>query len=158
MKLTQEQLTTIVEDPKVFLNRGFNANKMIAAKRERVDDWRRLAESITVQLKPDAGGGSSGYKQSLIENAVCNIIDLENEILEEIAALTEIQREIACVVTELLEDKRYKDIIELRYLNGQSWKAIASRLYYGEDWVCRLHGAALQAIKRAAESARIKSA
>lgn len=157
MILTMEQLQSIENDPKAFLSRGLKASELIAAKRERVEDWRRLAESITVTLKPDVGGGGGGYKQSLVENAVCNIVDLENEIIVEIEGLMTIQRETACVITELLTDERYKAVVELRYLNGQSWRAIATRLYYGEDWVCRLHGAALREIKAAA-SARIKSA
>lgn len=155
MTLTVEQLKSIETDPKVFLNRGLKASELITAKRERVEDWRRLAESITAPLNDMPSGGSGPSK--LVENAVCNIIDLENEIIIEIENLMSIQRETACIITELLKDERYKAIVELRYLNGQSWRAIAARLYYGEDWVCRLHGAALREIKANA-SVRIKSA
>lgn len=155
MILTQEQLESISKDPKAFLSRSLKANELITAKRERVEDWRRLAESITVTLSDMPRGGSGPSK--IVESSACNIVDLEREIIVEIEKLMRIQQETAHVITELLTDERYKAVVELRYLNGQSWRAIATRLYYGEDWVCRLHGAALREIKVAA-SARIKSA
>lgn len=149
--LTREQLALIEEDPKTFLLQGRKAKELITAKRERIESWRLLAESITVTLKQDAGGGSSGYKQSLIENAVCNILDLETEILDEIQALVDIERVIHKAIGLLVTDDRYKAVLEMRYLNGYSWRAIGTKLYYGEDWVCRLHGAALQEMRRGAE-------
>lgn len=151
--MTQEQIKQISEDPKAFLLQGRKAKELIAAKRERVDSWRRLAESITVTLKPDAGSAPGGYKQSLVENAVCNIVDLENEILEEISVLVNIEKDIREAISLFVVDDRYKAVLELRYLNGYSWRLIGSKLYYGEDWVCRLHGSALQELRLGAEKA-----
>uniref|UniRef100_A0AAU8AY96 DUF1492 domain-containing protein n=1 Tax=Dulem virus 37 TaxID=3145755 RepID=A0AAU8AY96_9CAUD len=146
--MTQEQIKEISEDPKTFLLQGRNAQSRIAAKRERIDSWRRLAESITVTLKPDGGSSPKGYKQSLVENAACSIIDLENEIAAEIKALADIEKDIGEAIAIFIKDDRYKAVLEMKYLNGYSWRYIASKLYYGEDWVCRLHGAALQEMKR----------
>lgn len=151
--MRQEQIRQICEDPKAFLLQGRKAKELIAAKRERIDSWRRLAESITVTLKPDGGSAPGGYKQSLVENAACNIVDLENEILSEIAELVGIERDIREAINLFVVDDRYKAVLELRYLNGYSWRSIGSRLYYGEDWVCRLHGSALQELRQNAERA-----
>lgn len=151
--MKQEQIKQIYEDPKAFLLQGRKAKELIAAKRERVDSWRRLAESITVTLKPDGGSAPGGYKQSLVENAAYNIVDLENEILAEIAELVDIEKDIREAITRFVVDDRYKAVLELRYLNGYSWRSIGSRLYYGEDWVCRLHGSALQELQQNAERA-----
>lgn len=150
--MTQEQIKEISEDPKTFLLQGRNMQSRIAAKRERIDSWRRLAESITVTLKPDGGSSSGGYKQSLVENAVCSIIELENEIALEIKALADIEKDIGEAIAVFIKDDRHKAVLEMKYLNGYSWRRIASKLYYGEDWVCRLHGAALQEMKRNAEN------
>lgn len=149
--MTQEQIKLISEDPKAFLLQGRNAQSRIAAKRERIDSWRRLAESITVTLKPDGGSSGGGYKQSLVENAACSIVDLENEITAEIKALADIERLIGEAITLFVRDERYKTVLEMKYLNGYSWRYIATKLYYGEDWVCRLHGAALQEMRQNAE-------
>ena len=151
--MTDAQIEMICEDPKTFLLRGRKAKGLIAAKHERIESWRSLASSITVELKPDSGG-SSMYKQSLVENAAYNIVDLENEILAEIEALVNIEKEIHAAIELFVTDDRYKAVLELRYLNGYSWRSIGARLYYGEDWVCRLHGAALAEMR---QTARIKS-
>jgi DNA-directed RNA polymerase specialized sigma subunit len=147
-----EQLEAIIENPKTFLLKGRKAKELISAKRERIEAWRALAESITVTLKEDGALSGGGYKQSLVENAVCNIVDLENEILVEIEELIGIERDIREAISALVIDDRHKAVLEMRYLNGYSWRAIGARLYYGEDWVCRLHGAALQEMKRKAEN------
>ena len=151
--MTDEQIEMICEDPKTFLLRGRKAKGLIAAKRERIESWRSLATSITVELKPDSGSPSM-YKQSLVENAACNIVDLENEILAEIEALVNIEKEIHAAIELFVTDDRYKAVLELRYLNGYSWRSIGARLYYGEDWICRLHNAALAEMQ---QTARIKS-
>ena len=153
--MTQEQIKAISEDPKAFLLQGRKAKELITAKRERIDSWHRLAESITVPLKPDGGSAPGGYKQSLVENAVCNIVDLENEIVAEIEALVCIEKDIREAISLFVTDDRYKAVLEMRYLNGYSWRSIGSRLYYGEDWVCRLHGAALQEMKQNAEKSAL---
>ena len=139
--MTDEQIEMICEDPKTFLLRGRKAKGLIAAKRERIESWRSLATSITVELKPDSGSPSM-YKQSLVENAACNIVDLENEILAEIEALVNIEKEIHAAIELFVTDDRYKAVLELRYLNGYSWRSIGARLYYGEDWVCVSRNAA----------------
>jgi DNA-directed RNA polymerase specialized sigma subunit len=148
--MTREQLDLIIEDPKTFLLQGQKAKELISAKRERIEEWRRLAESITAALKEDAVNGG-GHKQSIVENAVCNIVDLENEILDEIRRLAAIERDIRSAIDLYVTDDRHRVVLEMRYLNGYSWRTIGARLYYGEDWVCRLHGAALRELRRKAE-------
>ena len=149
--MTVEMLLEIVENPKAFLLKCRKARELIAAKRERIRGWRGLAESITATLSPDGGGIGNGYKQSIIENAVCNIAELENEILAEIEALVKTEKNVRCAIDVLIADDRHRVVLELRYLNGYSWGLIAGKLGYGEDWVCRLHGAALSKMKAAAK-------
>lgn len=150
--MTNEQLTVISKDPKTFLLQGRKAKELINAKRERINSWRKIAESITVPIGKDGGGNSGGYTQSIVENASCSIVDLENEIVAEIAVLAGIEREVQKAISELIDDDRYKAVLEMRYLNGYSWRTIGAKLYYGEDWVCRLHGMALQQMKSLAAS------
>ena len=152
--MTQEKIEQIRENPKAFLLKGNKVRKFISSTQERIDSWRRLAESITVTLKPDGGSAPGGYKQSLVENAVCNITELENELIEEINKLTGIERDIQEVINGFVVDERYKIILELRYLNGYSWNAISEKLYYGKSRLHQLHGLALQEIRRSAEKNR----
>ncbi len=137
---------------KRFYSRG-KTQARINAKQERINSWRKIAESITVPIGKNAGGQSGGYKQSVVENTACSIIDLEKEISAEIAALTGIEREIQEAINLFVNDKRYKAVLEMRYLSGYSERLIGIKLYYSEDWVSRLHGKALQEMKKNAESA-----
>lgn len=148
--MNREQAEAIRQDPKTFLLRGRKAKELIAAKNKRIDEWRRMAVSATVPIGNDSGGPST-YKQSIVENTTLAIVDLLNEITIEIAELAGLEREIQDAITQFVTDDRYKAVLELRYLNGYSWRAIGNKLYYGEDWVCRLHGAALRQMKESAE-------
>jgi len=116
--MTQEQIEAISEDPKTFLLQGRNAQARIAAKRERIDSWRQLAESITVTLKVDGSSSLGGYKQSLVENTACNIIDLENEIIADINELAGIEMVIHEAINLFVKDDRYRAVLEMKYLNG----------------------------------------
>ena len=144
--MTKGRIKQISKDPKSFLLKGHRLSELISAKRERVESWHELAESITVTLKPDGGTGSA-YKQSLVENAVCNIADLENEIAAEIEELISIEKDIKEAIRLFVPDSRHKNILEMRYLNGYTLSSIGVRLQYGEDWVCRLHKEALQVMQ-----------
>lgn len=152
MKLTQEQLKSIIDDPKSFLNRGYRTNERLAAKRERVESWRRRAESITVELRRTPGGSGPS---KIVENSVCNIADLQAEIEAEIRELIAVQREIQVAIDELAPDSNLKAVLELRYLNCYPWEEIAVKLNYSFRWALTLHGRALAALQ---ETARQKKA
>ena len=143
MKLTQEQLQKIKEDPKAFLNRGYRSNERIAAKRERIESWHQLAESITVELKQTPGGSGPS---KIVENSVCNIVDLQREIEDEISELVDIQREIGLAINELVDDPTHKALLEMRYLNYLKWEEIAVRFDVTFRWTMTLHKRALEQI------------
>jgi DNA-directed RNA polymerase specialized sigma24 family protein len=147
--MTREQLRMIVDDPKAFLSRGQKSSERIAAKYERIEVWRKRAEAITAAPKTD---GSSGSKtpSKLIETSVCNIVDLEQEIRNEIGELLKIEREISAAITELLTDPAQKAVLEMRYLNRFKLEEIAIRLNYTFRWTQRLNSRALEAVKEAA--------
>jgi len=147
--LKQENLEAIANDPKTFLSKGRNLKALIEAKQEHIEEWRRLSESTTATLK--SGGGSKiGYKQGLMENAVCNIVDLETEILIEINELVELERDIQEAINTLLTDDRHKAVLELRYIHHLKLEEIAVKLNYAFRHVQRLNGRALADLKKVA--------
>ena len=153
--MTQEQLKRIAEDPKAFLERGkklsVHIDARISAKSARIQEWRRRAESITAELKDD-GGTSGGGPSKLVETAVCNIVDLENEIRFELQELSDARQEAETAINEFVEDMSQKAVLELRYLNDYTWEVIACRLHFAERWVRRLHGTALEVMRQEALS------
>ena len=132
-----------VEEVKEFLNRGYRLDARIAAKQHRIEEWKQHAESITLALKPVAAFSSLPSKK--VEDAVCSIIDLQNEISEEIAELKNIQKEISEFIKSSGLDKTDKLILEMRNLNGMKIEEIAVNLHYAYRWVQRR-------LKRAIES------
>lgn len=141
--LTAEQRAELAEDPVLFLRQGFRSRERLAAKQERIEHWRLLAESTTITLKEMPGG--SGCATSLVENCVANIVDLEQELVEEIEDLIEAERIVGQAIT-LLEDPADRALLELRYLNYLTWPEIADRLGKTLRWIMTLHKNILEKI------------
>lgn len=130
------------DEAKEFLNRGYQSRIRIRAKKERIENWRRIAESITVAIKPVAAFSSMPSKK--VEDCVCNIIELQEEIQEEIDGLVQVEREIGRAITKAVEDPTLRALLEMRYLNYLKWEEIAVRLDVTFRWTMTLHRRALE--------------
>ena len=71
---------------------------------------------------------------------------LERELDARIGEYAELVRRIERTI-DAVEDERYRDVLKYRYLNGWSWKKIAERMHFSQDWVWRLHARALKAVR-----------
>ena len=130
------------KEVKDFLNRGYQSRIRIRAKKERIENWRRIAESITAAIKPVAAFSSMPSKK--VEDCVCNIIELQEEIQEEIDGLVQVEREIGRAITKAVEDPTLRALLEMRYLNYLKWEEIAVRLDVTFRWTMTLHRRALE--------------
>ncbi len=130
---------------KDFLNQGYHAKARIRAKEERIENWRQIAESITAQIRPDSAGSSLPSKK--VEDCACNIVDLQNEIKEEIAALVQAEREVGKFIREAPLDETDRFIMELRYLNYKKWEEITVELNYAYRWIMRRHKRAIAVLE-----------
>lgn len=130
------------DEAKEFLNRGYQSRIRIRAKKERIENWRRIAESITAAIKPVAAFSSMPSKK--VEDCVCNIIELQEEIQEEIDGLVQVEREIGRAITKAVEDPTLRALLEMRYLNCLKWEEIAVRLDVTFRWTMTLHRRALE--------------
>lgn len=130
------------DEAKEFLNRGYQSRVRIQAKKERIENWRRIAESITAAIKPVSTFSSMPSKK--VEDCVCNIIELQEEIQEEIGGLVQVEREIGRAITEAVEDPTLRALLEMRYLNYLKWEEIAVRLDVTFRWTMTLHRRALE--------------
>ena len=127
------------------MNQGYHAKARIRAKEERIENWRQIAESITAQIRPDSAGSSLPSKK--VEDCACNIVDLQNEIKEEIAALVQAEREVGKFIREAPLDETDRFIMELRYLNYKKWEEIAVELNYAYRWIMRRHKRAIAVLE-----------
>ena len=129
-------------DAREFLNRGYRARERIQAKEERIESWRQIAESVTAALKPVATFSSTPSNK--VEDCVCNIVDLQDEIQAEILELTQIERDIGLASSQVVEDPTLRALLEMRYLNYLKWEEIAVRLDITFRWTMTLHRRALE--------------
>ena len=133
-----------VEEVKDFLSRGYQAKERIKDKEERIEHWRQISESITVTIKPVTS--FSSYPSKKVEECACNIIGLQNEILEEINGLIAVEREIAEAINAAPLTPIDKRLLELRYSNYYKWEEVAVEMKYAYRWIMRRHKKALQVI------------
>lgn len=155
--MIQNMLGLISRKPEVFLSRCKNIKNDIANKEAQIMFWRQKAVSITATLSPDGGAGGSGPKQSIVENAVCEIEEHERAIKADIAKLIQIENETEYAISYLVTDSRYRDVLRCLYLLGFSREQTAKRMNYDKDWVSRLHGKALDHMARNAATYRNES-
>lgn len=146
--MTKEQLSELAKNPKRFLSRCIEHEKRIAIKKNQIQHYRDMVYSITAPLKDTPTFGS--VPTSKIENCTVSIIALEEDIRKEIADI-KINRSLAKEAIMLLDDYRYRTVLEMRYVNNAPWDEIAWTLDFSTRWVLRLHNKALKALAQAAK-------
>ena len=83
---------------------------------------------------------------SSIENAVIRIVDLENEINSDIDDFVDMKQKAREEISKVSTPGSI--ILEMRYLECMKWEEIAYRLNYSIRAVYKIHGQALEEIKR----------
>ena len=79
-------------------------------------------------------------------DAVCKIIDLQEEINRDIDRLVDLKREIVEVI-KAVEDTEYQILLEKRYLCFQTWEQIAVDMGYNVRHLYRIHEEALEKVR-----------
>ena len=88
--------------------------------------------------------GAGGDK---VSSAAISSADLAAEIEEKTGEYERLQREIGQKIAKI-ENRDYRLLLELRYLNFNPWHIIAWKMSYDERHIYRLHN---QALKKYAE-------
>ena len=130
--------------PKEYLSQAYRLDQRIRSKQEQIASLNDLATDCSATLtgmprNPNRGG-------SRMADAVCKIIDLENEIAKDMEQLVELKAEIIGAI-KAVECIEYQLILEKRYICDKSWPEIAVDLGYKMRHLYKLHDEALSAIK-----------
>lgn len=128
-------------DAKQYLSQAYYLDKRINSKIEQVASLRELASKATASIHAERVSGTS--QRSPMENAVLKLIDLEYEINDDIDQLVDLKRELNAFISEI-DNHAYRIVLELRYLNGNTWEEVSDAMGYDLRWIYRLHGKALQ--------------
>lgn len=129
---------------KEYLSQSFLLNQQIDSKLEQVRQLNDLAQKCTAAVSGMPRNPNRGNSQ--LENTVCKIVDLKNEINSDIDRLVRLKIEIAAAI-QALDNPDERIVLEKRYLSFLSWKNIAAEMRYSIRHLYRIHDRGLENIK-----------
>lgn len=126
------------EEKKRYLNGYRDCTRRERQLQEQIDELRsqQMFPSVNHDGMPQGNAHSdlSGYMAKL--DAL--ILQLEAEKETAIREYNEIYNQV-----QLMQDEAEKEVLERRYLLGDSWWRIAVKMNYAESHIYRIHGVAL---------------
>lgn len=120
------------EQVKHYLCRAYRAKEMIESLQEELDRLQELADYAEEVYAPH------GRSDSLMARIIEKEQRLKARIKEYLEAAEQVQE-----VIEGLENRNYKAILRMRYLNFKAWDEIARTLHFSSVWAYHLHKRAL---------------
>ena len=128
-------------DVKEYLSQAYRIDQRINSKLEQVMSLRALLGKATGTLT-GAPKAATPNPHSM-EDTLCKMVDMENEINADIDTLVDLKAEImACI--KRVENTEYQTLLELRYLCFKRWEDVAAELGYDLRYVYKLHDQALE--------------
>lgn len=116
---------------------------------EELHRLKAMTTKITPTLKPDAVSG--GGTQDKLAEAMSKIIDFEEEINREIDCFVDARKAVTATIDKV-EDARLHTVLNMRYVQFKTWEQIACYMGRSYQWVCKLHGTALQVVEKIIEN------
>ena len=127
---------------KEFLRMARGVDRRIDRATERVERLRaRLEAGRLNQLTGMPRGGNSDWTETADK-----LIELEKIVNARVREMCKVKR-LAMEAIEAVEEMRYREVLELYYLDGFTWDTVAQQMGYDVRHVTRLHGKALQKVK-----------
>jgi DNA-directed RNA polymerase specialized sigma subunit len=128
---------------KEYLGQAYRLDQRINSKKQQIASLESMAMNCTSGITgvPHSPSPSA----SPMEDAVCKIVDIKNELTEELAQLLNYKISILEIIHSV-ENLEHQLILEKRYLCYQQWEEIACDLGYSVSWVLKLHREALRAV------------
>ena len=127
---------------KEFLRLARGADDRIDRAQERVERLRaRLEAGRMSQITGMPRGGGADWTETADK-----LIELERVVNARIRDMCRVKR-LAMEAIEAVEEMRYREVLELYYLDGLTWEKVAEQMHYTTRNVTVLHGKALLKIK-----------
>lgn len=126
---------------KTYLSQARYLDMRIKSKLQQIDSLNELATTCTSVLTgmPRNPSGST----SRMADAICKIVDLQNEINRDIDKLVDLKKEIMGVI-KAVSNPEHQTLLEKRYLCFLSWEKIAVDMGYDLRYTHKLHNWALE--------------
>lgn len=154
MSLTQKQsertnasalLDADMQDVRQFLREvrhGYLHAQMLC---ERAERYREMAMRATSRIDAIRTSGTPG--RSKVETYVLEMIDVHDELQKEMESVLDRSRRAEKLIG-LVQDDRYRAVLQFRYLCGMRWEEIAQKLMFTLRWTHKLHRNALDELER----------
>lgn len=128
---------------KEYLQQARFLDARINSKIQQVTSLNELAMKCTATISdmprnPNRGGSN-------MADAICKIVDLQEEINSDIEKLVDLKREIMGVIKSV-PNVEYQTLLEKRYLCFITWEQIAVDLNYSIQHTYRMYDAALKEV------------
>lgn len=108
---------------------------------ERLKFYQDLLKGIDYRMDKVQNSNTSDMSDTIIK-----IVDLEESIKKNISILVE-KKKILKSKIDTLEPTMYQ-ILYLRYFKYYQWSVIAAELFYCEGYIKKLHGIALEILRK----------
>lgn len=126
---------------KEYLNQARRLDQLIDINICELDYWQNLSRKIS----------SSNFEQNYSSNrnivppfvkCLGKIDELQKEVNSDIDRLVDLREQIKLSIKSV-RNPNERMVLQLRYINGQTWEAIAEGLHADRSTVIRWHGKAL---------------
>lgn len=115
---------------------------------DALEELNTLRELVT-KFKASSDNGDrvmSSVNPDPMAAAVCEIVDMENEIKSKVDEMNQTLREIKSIISKV-DDKDLRSILHKRYVSLKSWEQIAVEMNLSWRHTLRLHGKALNEVE-----------
>ena len=130
-------------DAKEYLSQAYRIDQRINSKLEQVMSLRALLGKATGTLT-GAPKAATPNPHSM-EDTICKMVDMENEINADIDMLVDLKTEIMKCIKQI-GNPEYQTLLELRYLCFKNWEDISTEMDYSLRRLYELHNLALEQI------------
>ena len=128
---------------KEYLSQAYRIDQRINSKLEQVMSLRTLLGKATGTLT-GAPKAATPNPHSM-EDTICKMVDMENEINADIDMLVDLKTEIMTCIKQV-GNPEYQTLLELRYLCFKNWEDISTEMDYSLRRLYELHNLALEQI------------
>lgn len=132
-------------DAKRYLQQIRLYDSCINAKLEERSRLKAMVTKITPTMKQDAVSG--GGNQDKMAETVAKLIDLEAEIDRAVDRYVDARNAVTGTIDKVTDARLHK-VLSKRYVEFKTWEQIACEMGKSYQWVCKLHGIALQAVEK----------
>lgn len=126
--------------PKEYLSQFLAADRAINYKMEHIAQLRSLAAKVTQTF---TDGDHGVHDDDRLAKVIAKIVDMEREVDADIDRLQEVKAEVSGAISRV-SDSRYRDLLELRYINGNTLFDVSEAMSYSYKYARALHAEALK--------------